>query len=99
MQMIDLNDYANRYVEFKILDKIIRCPELSYKEMKKVNDYEENDKTTIEDEAEMILFLLNRNTSGQKFTRNDIDSLPAGAIACIYTECVMLSRKPLTEKN
>ena len=97
--IINLNDYANRAVEFQIGDRLIRCPELSYKDMKKVNEYEQDTTTTSDDEAKMVLFLLNRNTSGAKFTQKDLDELPAGAISRIYVECVMLSRKPLTEKN
>lgn len=97
--IIDINDYSDRAVEFKIGDKIIRCPELSYKDMRKVNEYEKNKDSTPEDEIEIVLFLLNRNTSGKKFTLNDIDQLPAGAITRIYRECVMLSQKALTEKN
>lgn len=97
--IIDINDYSDRAVEFKIGDKIIRCPELSHKEMKKINEYELNKETTVDDESKIILFLLNRNTSGVKFTQKDIDNLPAGAISRIYIECVTLSRKALTEKN
>lgn len=97
--IIDLNKYADRAVEFMIGDKIIRCPELSYKDMEKVQEYEQNSKTTHQDEIDMILFLLNRNTAKIKFTKADIGELPAGAINRIYQECVLLSRKPLTDPN
>lgn len=97
--IINLNDYTDRGVEFQIGDRLIRCPELSYKDMKKIQEYEKDDESTSEDETEIVLFLLNRNTSGTKFTQDDLDALPAGAITRIYRECVMLSRKPLTEKN
>lgn len=97
--IINLNDYADRAVEFQIGDRLIRCPELSYKDMKKVNEYEQNKETTTDDESKMVLFLLNRNTSGAKFTQKDLDALPAGAVSRIYIECVTLSRKPLAEKN
>lgn len=97
--MINLNDYADRAVEFMIGDKVIRCPELSYKDMRKINEYEANKETTPDDEEKIVLFLLNRNTSGVKFTNKELDKLPAGAISRIYVECVTLSRKPLTEKN
>ena len=67
--------------------------------MKKINEYEKNSDTTIDDEMKMILFLLNRNTSGKKFESDDIDVLPAGAITRIYQECVLLSRKALNDPN
>lgn len=97
--IIDLNEYANRHVEFKIGDKNIRCPELTYAEMKKINEYENNNNATREDESEIILWLLNRNTAGIKFAQKDIDELPAGAVTRIYRECVMLSRKALDDPN
>lgn len=98
-QTINLNIYNERYVEFKIGDKIIRCPELTYADMKKITAYENNDKATREDESEIILWLLNRNTSGTEFVQKDIDVLPSGAITRIYRECVMLSRKALNDPN
>lgn len=98
-QTIDLNDYANRYVEFKIGDDIIRCPELTYAGMKKINEYENNPKATAEDESKIILWLLNRNTSAKKFTQKDLDELPSGAVTRIYRECIMLSRKALNDPN
>lgn len=99
MKTIDLNIYNDRYVEFKIGDKIIRCPELSYANMKKITEYENNDNATRKDESEIILWLLNRNTSGVKFAQGDIDKLPSGAITRIYQECVMLSRRALSDPN
>lgn len=98
-KIIDLNEYANRCVEFKIGDKVIKCPELTYAGMKKINAYELNTKATVEDECEIILWLLNRNTSGVKFTQKDIDDLPSSAVTRLYKECVMLSRKALNDPN
>ena len=99
MKTVDLNEYANRYIEFKIGDKLIRCPELTYAGMKKINEYENSDNVTHEDESEIILWLLNRNTTGIKFTQKDIDVLPTGAITRIYKECIMLSRRALNDPN
>lgn len=96
---INLNDYANRYVEFMIGDRVVRCPELSYKDMRKINEYEKKEENTPEEETEIVLFLLNRNTSGAKFKEKDIDNLPAGAVGRIYRECVLLSRKALNDPN
>ena len=67
--------------------------------MKKINEYENNNKATHEDEAEIILWLLNRNTAGIKFIQKDIDELPSGAVTRIYRECVMLSRRALNDPN
>lgn len=99
MKPIDLSAYANRTVDFLIDGKLIKCPELSYKDMKKVFEYEANENTTQEDELRIVMWLLNRNTSGKKFTEKDIYALPAGAITRIYQENVFLPRQALTDPN
>lgn len=99
MKPIDLSAYANRTVDFIINGDLIKCPELSYKDLKRINAYEENAKSTQEEEMEIILWLLNRNTSGKKFTRKDVEELPAGAVGRIYSENVLLTRKALTDPN
>lgn len=96
---IDLSAYANRSVDFLIDGRLIKCPELSYKELKRVNEYQNNDKTTYEDELEIVLWLLNRNTSGTRFKKADVEALPAGAVARIYQEIIMLHHKALTDPN
>lgn len=99
MKPIDLSAYANRTVDFIIYGDLIKCPELSYKDLKRINAYEANAKSTQEEEMEIILWLLNRNTSGKKFTRKDVEELPAGAVGRIYSENVLLTRKALTDPN
>lgn len=99
MKPIDLSAYANRTVDFIINGDLIKCPELSYKDLKRINAYEANAKSTQEEEMEIILWLLNRNTSGKKFTRKDVEELPAGAVGRIYSENVLLTRKALTDPN
>ncbi len=96
---IDLSAYANRSVDFLIDGKLIKCPELRYNELKRVNDYQNNDETTREDELEIVMWLLNRNTSGKKFEKDDIEAMPAGAVARIYQEIIMLHHKVLTDPN
>lgn len=99
MKPIDLSAYANRTVDFIINGDLIKCPELSYKDLKRINAYEANAKSTQEEEMEIILWLLNRNTSGKKYTRKDVEELPAGAVGRIYSENVLLTRKALTDPN
>lgn len=99
MKPIDISAYANRTVDFLMDGKLIKCPELSYKEMKRVNEYETNKEATQKDELAIVLWLLNRNTSAKKFTEQDVYDLPAGAVTRIYQECVLLSRKALTDPN
>lgn len=99
MKPIDLSAYANRTLDFLIDGVLIKCPELSYKDLKRINAYESNKESTPEEEMEIILWLLNRNTSGKKFTKKDVENMPAGAVARIYTENVYLTRKALTDPN
>lgn len=99
MSPIDLSVYANRSVDFLINGSLIKVPELSYRDMKKVGEYESNKNSTQKDEIAMVIWMLNRNTSAKKFTESDIYDLPAGAVTRIYQECVLLSRKALVDPN
>ncbi len=96
---INLSAYADRTVDFMIDGKLLKFPELSYRELKKINKYEKNDKSTTEEETEIVLWLLNRNTSGKKFTQEDLDDLSAGAVARFYQENVKLPYKALVDPN
>lgn len=99
MKPIDLSSYADRAVEFIIKGQLIRCPELSYGEMKRINKYENNKSSTPKDELDIILWLLNRNTSGKKFTEKDVEALPSGAVQRLYRENVLLPRQALNDPN
>ena len=88
---IDLSAYANRSVDFLINGQLIKCPELSYKDLRRINEYETKKDSTHDDELEIVTWLLNRNTSGKKFDDAVVDALPAGA--------VMLHRKALSDPN
>jgi len=99
MKPIDLSAYANRTVDFLIKGELVKLPELSYRDMKKVAEYEANEDTTQQDELKMVLWLLNENTGGKQFTEKDVYDLPAGAISRIYRECVLLPRKALNDPN
>lgn len=96
---IDLSAYANRSVDFLINGALIKLPELSYKDLRRINEYEQKKDSTHDDELEIITWLLNRNTSGKKFKKADVEELPAGAVARIYQEVLMLHRKALTDPN
>lgn len=96
---IDLSAYTNRAVEFLIDGQLVRIPELSYADMKKVNEYEKNENSSQSDELKMVKWLLNKNTSAKKFTDEDIYALPAGAVGRIYREVVLLPRQALEDPN
>lgn len=96
---IDLSAYANRSVDFLINGNLIKCPELSYKDLRRINEYEQNKDSTHDDELEIVTWLLNRNTSGKKFKKADVEELPAGAVARIYQEIIMLHHRALTDPN
>ncbi|MCI8851228.1 MAG: hypothetical protein HFE82_06800 [Erysipelotrichaceae bacterium] len=96
---IDLSAYAHRSVDFLIDGKMVKCPELSYKDLRRINEYEKKKDSTHEDELEIVTWLLNRNTSGKKFGKNDVEAMPAGAVARIYQEIIMLHHKALTDPN
>lgn len=97
--MIDLSMYQNRCVEFLINGELIKVPEMTNKQYEKVLAYEAKEGASIQEQRELVLEMLNRNTSGKKFTDKDIAELPQGAVMRIYTECVMLPRKALIDPN
>lgn len=99
MKPIDLSAYANRTVDFMIDGALIKFPELSYKGIKRINAYEANKEATLEDEMNIVLWLLNRNTSGKKFVKKDVENMPAGAVTRFYSENVLLTRKALNDPN
>lgn len=99
MRPIDLSAYASRTVDFLINGSLIKCPELSYKDLRRINEYEQKKDSTHDDELEIITWLLNRNTSGKKFKKADVEELPAGAVSRIYQEIIMLHHKALTDPN
>ena len=57
---IDLSAYANRSVDFLIDGKMVKCPELSYKDLRRINEYEKKKDSTHEDELEIrcIFFIV-----------------------------------------
>lgn len=94
---IDLT--KGKSIEFSFGDIIVSIPELTYKEYIKIQDYEKNKDTTREDEKEIVLWLLNRNTSGKKFTVNDLNKLPVSSITKIYYGCVQMTVSILNDPN
>ncbi|NFI52684.1 hypothetical protein FDA52_06850 [Clostridium botulinum] len=99
--MVNLNDYENRAVEFKIGNKTVNVKEASNGLYEKMVNYEAitDNKEAIKEQRKIVLEQLNRNKENIKFTSNDIEELPQAAIIRIYQEVGMLTRKPLTDPN
>lgn len=99
--MIDLSKYADRTVDFKIDGELVRVQELSHTLYRKVVAYEAEPASaeSFDKRTELILEMLNRNTSGKEFKLADLDKMPEGALNRIYQEVVYLSRKALTDPN
>lgn len=97
-QPIDLT--KGKSIEFSIGELIVSIPELTYKEYVRIQEYENNKaKPTHEEERDIVLWLLNRNTSGKKFTENDLDKLPITSITKIYYGCVQMTLNALNDPN
>lgn len=99
MKPIDLTAYANRTVDFLINGKLVKVPEMTHAQYKKVLEYEDGDDNSLDKQRELVLEMLNRNTSNVKFKDKDILDLPQGAVMRIYQELVLLPRKALTDPN
>ncbi|WP_252233374.1 hypothetical protein, partial [Clostridium sp. DSM 1985] len=93
--MINLNDYENRTVEFKIGNKTVNVKEASNGLYEKMVNYETitDNKEAIKEQRKLVLEQLNRNKENIKFNVSDIEKLPQAAVIRIYQEVGMLTRK------
>ncbi|MCW6112419.1 hypothetical protein [Clostridium sporogenes] len=98
--MIDLDKYINRTIDFKINGNLVKVQELTPKMFKKVSEYETiNENEIFDKQLDLVTEILNRNTSGVKFKRNELEELPQSVINKIYTEVVNFTREPLKDPN
>lgn len=99
--MIDLDRYINRTIEFQLNGELIKVQELTPSMFKKVSDYEmtEDPKKIYEKQTGLVTEMLNRNTSGKKFTEKDIEKLPQSVVNKIYISIVNFTKEPLNDPN
>ncbi|MBE6055838.1 hypothetical protein [Clostridium sp.] len=99
--LIDLDKYINRTIDFKINGELIKVQELTPSLFKKVSEYEmtEDPEKIYEKQVDLVTEMLNRNTSGKKFTTKDLDKLPQSAVNKIYISIVSFTKEPLNDPN
>ncbi|AUM96147.1 MULTISPECIES: hypothetical protein [Clostridium] len=99
--LIDLDKYINRTIDFKINGELIKVQELTPSLFKKVSKYEmtEDPEKIYEKQVELVTEMLNRNTSGKKFTTKDLEKLPQSAVNKIYISIVSFTKEPLEDPN
>lgn len=99
--LIDLDKYINRTIEFKLNGELIKVQELTPSLFKKVSEYEmtEDPKMVYSKQVELVTEMLNRNTSGKKFTTKDLEKLPQSAVNKIYISIVSFTKEPLNDPN
>lgn len=99
--LIDLDKYINRTIEFKLNGELIKVQELTPSMFKKVSSYEmtEDPEKIYEKQVELVTEMLNRNTSGKKFTTKDLEKLPQSAVNKIYISIVSFTKEPLNDPN
>lgn len=99
--LIDLDKYINRTIEFKLNGELIKVQELTPSLFKKVSEYEmtEDPKMVYLKQVELVTEMLNRNTSGKKFTTKDLEKLPQSAVNKIYISIVSFTKEPLNDPN
>lgn len=99
--IIDLDKYINRTIEFKLNGELIKVQELTPSLFKKVTEYEmtEDPKEIYSRQVELTTEMLNRNTSGKKFTTKDLYELPQSAVNKIYVSIVSFTKEPLNDPN
>ena len=99
--LIDLDKYINRTIEFQLNGELIKVQELTPSMFKKVSSYEmtEDPEKVYEKQVELVTEMLNRNTSGKKFTTKDLEKLPQSAVNKIYISIVSFTKEPLNDPN
>jgi len=99
--VIDLDKYINRTIDFKINGKMVKVQELTPSLFKKVTEYEmtEDPKEIYSKQVDLVVEMLNRNTSAIKFTTEEIEKLPQSVVNKIYLSIVRFTKEPLDDPN
>ncbi|SHI90012.1 hypothetical protein SAMN05444401_1728 [Clostridium amylolyticum] len=99
--LIDLDKYINRTIDFKINGKMVKVQELTPSLFKKVSEYEmtEDPKEIYSKQVDLVVEMLNRNTSSVSFTVEEIEKLPQSVVNKIYISIVSFTKEPLNDPN
>lgn len=101
---INLDAYIERTVDFKLNGEIVKVKELSNSLFKKVAAHEkfvaeDGGVKIFEDRLAIVTEILNRNTTGQKFTQDQLAEFPQSVLNVVLQEVSALTRKGIEDPN
>lgn len=102
--VINLDAYIERTVDFKLNGEIVKVKELSNTLFKKVATHEKTVEVdggvkVFEERLAIVAEILNRNTTGHKFTQEQIAEFPQSVLNVVLQEVSALTRKGIEDPN
>lgn len=102
--MINLDAYIERTVDFKLNGEVVKVKELSNALFKKSSEHDKTVETgdgiaIFTERAMLVTEILNRNTTGHKFTQEQVAQLPQSVLNVILQEVQKLTRKGIEDPN
>ncbi|XZM78705.1 hypothetical protein ACSXAB_13925 [Clostridium perfringens] len=90
--MIDLDFYTARSIDFKIDGEIVRVQEPPAKIIKKMTSLGKlkDEEKMLDKQYEIVVDILNNNTSSKKFTKEIVENYPQSMINAIISEITKL---------
>ena len=90
--MVDLDFYTTRTIDFKINGEMVRVKEPQAKLIKKMTALGKvkDEENLLDKQYEIVVDILNNNTSSKKFTKEMVENYPQSMINAIITEVTKL---------
>lgn len=90
--MVDLDFYTTRTIDFKLGGEMVRVQEPPAKLIKKMTALEKikDEEKLLDRQYEIVVDILNNNTSSKKFTKEMVENYPQSMINAIITEVTKL---------
>lgn len=86
--MLDLDKYLTETIDFKYLGKSVKVIQPSVAFVKRFGELSEDksQEELMDTQIDIVKDFLNNNTSGQDFTKEQIEQLPQKAIIAVFSE-------------
>lgn len=98
--IINLDAYIERTVDFKLNGEVVKVKEPSNALFKKIAAHEVTEgEDVFSSQLALVTEVLNRNTTGHKFTQEEVSNLPQSALNIILQESSALARKGIEDPN
>ena len=101
MSIINLDNYINRTVDFEINGKLVKVQEPTPKIYIRIAKYEQIEDAVeiFQEQISIITEILNRNTSGVKFTEKEVENYPQSILNTVMQETTSLRNRAVSDPN